>query len=471
MTRQSTRGVLDANSTSPPTSLLFYTYMTELVITLVHGTWGRGIIWPSGDAPWTTDASTLCRSLRERLGPDTVFRRFRWSGSNSHSARLKASHELRDFLQEGLTGQPDATHIVVAHSHGGNVALMALGDANLRERFAGVACLATPFIAARDRNLGRDSWAIVAPASVLLFVSGLFFLLGVTGVFDVIDSDLIIYGLIYTACGLLITAFLLLRTPLIQYASRLRGELSPRPLERDRLLLIRSPADEASLALAVFQFFSQGTVRLFLFGEAGYFHVEDIIKKLAQKPPGKLFLITIFSWALTAFPVIDFLQIDWLYWLEIPAVIIALILSGALFEKWLHSARYKKRFFRYNLLTASRWPTLSRGAIWVISRNPMAWLLSIPLAALIWLIIIPLLSLLLVLPFGWQVAFANILLDVTADTTPPGSWEIHLIEPPTSKEVGAPVPPLMHKVYENPRAQRKLGEWIETRCSGTATIT
>jgi hypothetical protein len=70
---------------------------------------------------------------------------------------------------------------------------------------------------------------------------------------------------------------------------------------------------------------------------------------------------------------------------------------------------------------------------------------------------IPLLSILM-LPFGWQAAVANIFLNVTAETTPPGSWEIHLIEPPTSEEIGAPVPPLMHKVYENPRVQIKLGE-------------
>jgi hypothetical protein len=89
------------------------------------------------------------------------------------------------------------------------------------------------------------------------------------------------------------------------------------------------------------------------------------------------------------------------------------------------------------------------------------------LAILIWLMI-PVLSMLLVLPFGWQAAFANILLDVTAETTPPGSWEIHLIEPPTSEEIRGPVPPLMHKVYENPRVQRKLGEWIETRDSDAA---
>src|SRR5262249_24153836 len=130
----------------------------KFVLTFVDGTWGRGMICPSGDAEWTTDASTLCKSLRDRLGPDTVFRRFRWSGRNTHAARLNASTRLRDFLQERLAEAPDATHVVVAHSHGGNVALMALRDSNLRERIAGVACMATPFIVAWYRDIGRDFW-------------------------------------------------------------------------------------------------------------------------------------------------------------------------------------------------------------------------------------------------------------------------------------------------------------------------
>ena len=39
------------------------------------------------------------------------------------------------------------------------------------------------------------------------------------------------------------------------------------------------------------------------------------------------------------------------------------------------------------------------------------------------------------------------------------------------EEIRAAVPPLMHKAYENPRVQRKLGEWIETLGSGAAKIT
>lgn len=103
------------------------------VVTLVHGTWGRGMFCPSGDAPWTTEESTLCKSLKapEHLGPSTIFRRFRWSGKNRHKARSKAANELHDYLARNFNSWPKAKHFVVAHSHGGNIALYAMNDANL----------------------------------------------------------------------------------------------------------------------------------------------------------------------------------------------------------------------------------------------------------------------------------------------------------------------------------------------------
>lgn len=56
---------------------------------------------------------------------------------------------------------------------------------------------------------------------------------------------------------------------------------------------------------------------------------------------------------------------------------------------------------------------------------------------------------------------ANILLDVTAEATPPGSWIVHLIEPPTSKELNKDALPLMHSlVYENPRVLKFVCDWI-----------
>jgi hypothetical protein len=65
--------------------------------------------------------------------------------------------------------------------------------------------------------------------------------------------------------------------------------------------------------------------------------------------------------------------------------------------------------------------------------------------AVVWPVIL-LVSPLLVLPFGRQVAIANILLDVRAAVTPLGSWKVHLINPPTSGQLGRDVVPLMHSV-------------------------
>jgi pimeloyl-ACP methyl ester carboxylesterase len=232
--------------------------MSKFVLTFVHGTWGRGMIFPSGDAAWTTDESTLCRSLRDRLGPDAVFRRFRWSGRNSHTARLNASERLRDFLQGGLRDSPDATHIIVAHSHGGNVALMAVGDhPNLRERISGVVCLATPFIAAQDRNIGRDAWAILTKGTALALV----FLLGQLLMesyfwFKAYDATVSIWHVVFLAvCGLVVGLVLLLRNRVRERASKLRGELSPRPLEKDKLLLFVRQPTRRRVPLPSFSFF------------------------------------------------------------------------------------------------------------------------------------------------------------------------------------------------------------------------
>jgi hypothetical protein len=358
---------------------------------------------------------------------------------------------------------PDATHIIVAHSHGGNVVLMALRDPpNLRERISGVACLATPFIAARDRNIGRHAWAILKKGSVIglfllggLFIQSLFMWYFLKNKNDPTFDKLLLWNMVYAAaCGLVVSVILLLRNRIREHASKLRRELASCPLERSQLLIIRSPADEASGALAFFQFLSEATVRFFLFGESLYVNVEALLKE-----PGKLLRIGINGFlAFVAFALLSWfiLYFSDSLWLIIPAVAASEIsfivfFAGTILATYARLARWSPR--RFSWLVSS-----------VLTYNASF------LALLAWLII-PVLSLLLVLPFGWQVALANLLLDVTAETTPPGSWEIHLIEPPTSEEIGAPVPPLMHKVYENPRVQRKLGEWIETLGSSAAKIT
>ena len=62
-------------------------------------------------------------------------------------------HLLR-HLAVVTNSYPLAQHFIVAHSHGGNIALYALNHPELARKIRGVICLSTPFLNVRERNLG-----------------------------------------------------------------------------------------------------------------------------------------------------------------------------------------------------------------------------------------------------------------------------------------------------------------------------
>ena len=116
------------------------------VVTLVHGTFAH-------NAHWVKARSVLRDMLKLRI-PDVEFRPFSWSGCNSHSERQKAALELREQLAAQVAAYPKAKHSIVAHSHGGNVALYALADQGLQYHVRAVACLNTPFLVPMRRGVG-----------------------------------------------------------------------------------------------------------------------------------------------------------------------------------------------------------------------------------------------------------------------------------------------------------------------------
>jgi hypothetical protein len=119
----------------------------KYVITLIHGTF-------AGNASWMRSRSLFRAQLRTEIPDPIVFKVFKWGYfNNSPRARSRATSDLQKRLKRTLLAHPDAIHVVIGHSHGGNVALQALKDPILSARIAAVVCLATPFIAARPRNL------------------------------------------------------------------------------------------------------------------------------------------------------------------------------------------------------------------------------------------------------------------------------------------------------------------------------
>ncbi len=133
----------------------------DYVVTLVHGTFARR-------AAWTQDGSTLRALIRDRLKDGSVqFECFLWSGLNTDRARQKAAGGLRRTLGRRLLEYPRARHYVVAHSHGGNVALHALQGFEHCGRIAGVICFASPFIHCEARDVRKSVKALRSSALIL----------------------------------------------------------------------------------------------------------------------------------------------------------------------------------------------------------------------------------------------------------------------------------------------------------------
>lgn len=162
----------------------------QLRITLVHGTWGRGLSPSSkaSDRPlfWFESYSRFWIRLSIGLyGIPHEIKPLIWSGSNSIFARDETAYALAQTLFNEHLENPRATQIVIAHSHGGNIALRAFEYLNkLRTSQAStvadpsplIVTLAAPFVEVHPADFGRRPF-LVRLALVLSTILILTFLL------------------------------------------------------------------------------------------------------------------------------------------------------------------------------------------------------------------------------------------------------------------------------------------------------
>ena len=181
----------------------------HLFITLVHGTWGHGFFprrrrqnrppfWFEEASPFLARLSTELGDLPHKITP------LLWSGANSIFVRDKTARVLTERLSSEHTEHPQATQLVIAHSHGGNIALRALH--HLQKRDASQLCgadganplvvtLATPFIEVKHADFGLRPRAVRSALVIVLLLLISFF-----------------SGTIYSTLWSLFTTF---RTPMI----------------------------------------------------------------------------------------------------------------------------------------------------------------------------------------------------------------------------------------------------------------
>jgi hypothetical protein len=358
----------------------------RFVITLIHGTWAK-------KAPWLRPDSKLSEALMQLPGGARIFP-FLWSGGNSNNARHLASEQLERELALRVQNYPASRHYLIGHSHGGNVVLRAFARASFKDTIAGVICLSTPFLVARPRDLGGGNTkkqivgGVVLPALFLAAIAGRlgsswwgFFLAWALGIIGV-------------------SAFQAILESWWKYGHELLKDFEAPKIDPDKTLIIRSPGDEASSALDFVQLIARLTVRVWVQAMGSYKRFEATAKRWSEQKK-----------ELVAVPAIMYVVTVLLFWGLVVAhvnshLLVAIVMTSIVVT----SVVTVEAFF------------LFLGLVEHATIIPFA-LVSV----LVWPAIV-LLSVLLI-PFGREVAKANILMDVTAETTPVGSWTVHLLNP------------------------------------------
>lgn len=218
----------------------------------VHGTWGRGIFRKYRTARWCSPfCDELERLIRQQLpSVEVILDPFIWSGKNSIYERSAAAK----FLAERLSAEHEFdASIVVGHSHGGNVGLLALTGANYAQGTHYLVTLATPFVRVFSAEVPKDVWYKLP----YTWLAGLAFFIGIIGLAPwlagngpVSETLLIIAALLFASLSAIPT---LRRLQGVKEAKRdrlTRATAVDAFKLGDRVLVVRGVDDEASLALA-----------------------------------------------------------------------------------------------------------------------------------------------------------------------------------------------------------------------------
>ncbi len=291
----------------------------ELLVTVVHGTWPRGLFpkivqfkqWVRGlmrrkrlPSFWFEEGSSFLDRLSTELGdiPHKITPLL-WSGANSIFVRDKTAQVLAEYLAAENAKYPQATQLVIAHSHGGNIALRTFF--HLMNRSAPhnatpfVVTLATPFVEIHRANFGSRPlyirWAMIFVVWFFLYWLGLGLVVSILLFFSVPFWYAFPIGMIYSCISviplLLLSSWWIYRRATyrhnqldaLQNATRLCGYVPAQ-----RLLVIRAIDDEATLTMAVGTIFNYVTARFIVF-TLMLFGVLVIAIPLIAPPPSPAF--------------------------------------------------------------------------------------------------------------------------------------------------------------------------------------
>ncbi len=158
-------------------------------IVTVHGTFaGREYFddHRAADQEFYCERSSFGKTLKSSL-PGVSWHEFGWSGKNLQSDRAKAAKDLRKHLGT-LPLAPDDKLVVIAHSHGGNVALDSLRNAPVPND-VDLYSFGTPFIWKKRPSIFRTLGSIIP--NIVFFLA----VLTIAAIIGLGHSLYILYGI------------------------------------------------------------------------------------------------------------------------------------------------------------------------------------------------------------------------------------------------------------------------------------
>jgi hypothetical protein len=206
---------------------------------------------------------------------------FKWSGRNTHKARIKAGHELANHIRELRESYPYCSHFIVAHSHGGNIALFAHKHLPENLQALGIATLGTPFLHAKLKdNLEKMTLQSLEQevmgerdilSNVFAFMFAVLAFLIIQGIFKVGSGDLLgwlavgaatVLSFAITYPAIKFVLFPRLAPTLHQYSGRRMALRLAKAIEfprmpRTHVLSFTYPRDEAGLWLDGLELFTK----------------------------------------------------------------------------------------------------------------------------------------------------------------------------------------------------------------------
>jgi pimeloyl-ACP methyl ester carboxylesterase len=388
---------------------------TSAVVILVHGTFAR-------DAQWTKSDSKLRRELRDLFGEHAAYYRHQWSGHNTFRARNEAAAALATELKRLGDSFPRARLFIIAHSHGGNVALKAL-TSEIIQSVGGVVCLATPVLTARKRQYPGTTgmmfnWMGVVPS-----------LLVTIPLEEVIGKDYAAF-LFFALCGVVCAAIKLARSRI----SKLDFTEHYDCIQSDKVLFMRAPGDEASLAI--------GTAHVLSL------LVEKVAVAPVQAAERMFMLLEDFRIRLLSHKVRTFSAL---------AALFALFVLGEATEEG--ADVFISRVIVLPIIVAF-------GAL--LLWGPFLVYLVICFYASLLFLPMVLVTGLAALAVGPELAMGAVMTYMTAEVCPPGRWTVIQIPADQSESYGLPrgEPTLQHSIiYESEHALRLMRGWLSERMS------